>query len=270
MRSPRRLCPVLLATLVLALPAGASERLRLATTTSTESSGLLAVLNPVFERRHDARVDVIAVGSGKALKLAQNGDVDVVLAHDPAGEIALIASGSGVDRRAVMHNDFVIVGPAGDPAGVRAAIDGADALRRIARAGEPFVSRGDQSGTHVKELALWQAAGIEPAGAWYLATGQAMGAVLQIADDKQAYALTDRGTWLAYRHRIDLALVHQGDPALFNPYHVIRVNPERHPHVRADLARAYADFLTGAEGKALIGSFRIDGESLFFPDTSTP
>lgn len=263
----RNLPLLFLSALLVAGTAGAdAPRLRLATTTSTENSGLLAALHPAFERAHGATVDVIAVGSGKALELARNGDVDVVLAHDPAAEEAFVAEGAGIDRCAVMHNDFVIVGPPADPAGVGAAADAARAFRLIAARAQPFVSRGDQSGTHVKELALWEAAGVAPSGRWYLATGQGMAPVLQIAADKQAYTLADRGTWLALRKRLDLALLHAGDPVLANPYHVILVNPQRHPHVLAALARAYADFLTGPQGQALIGAFRIDGEQLFQPD----
>lgn len=257
-----------LAVMIFGIPPGApaAERLRLATTTSTENSGLLAAIHPSFERQQSVTVDVIAVGSGKALALARNGDVDVVLAHDPAAEEAFVADGAGIDRRAVMHNDFVIVGPIADPADIRSAGAAGEAMRRIAAAGQPFASRGDRSGTHVKELALWQAAGVAPAGRWYLATGQGMGPVLQIAGDKQAYTLADRGTWAAYRKQLELALLYAGDPVLANPYHVIRVNAARHPHVQAALAQAYADFLTGPEGQALIGGFLIDGEQVFVPD----
>ncbi len=242
-----------------------TKRLRLATTTSTQDSGLLDHLHPAFEAATGIRVDVIAVGSGKALALARNGDVDVVLAHDPAAEEAFMAEGAGVDRRAVMENDFVIVGPAADPAGVAAAPTASDALARIAKAGAPFVSRGDQSGTHVKELGLFEAAGVAPGGAWYLSAGQGMGPVLQMADEKPGYTLTDRGTWLAMRGKLSLRLLHAGDPALKNPYHVMAVNPARHPHAQRELARAYSDFLTGADGQALIGGFKVDGEALFVP-----
>lgn len=256
-------CAVLFAT---AGPGQAAGRLRLATTTSTEHSGLLAVLNPAFEKEHGVQVDVIAVGTGKALKLGENGDVDVVLVHAPEAERAFVEAGHGVARRPVMHNDFVIVGPPEDPAGVRRAASAAKALARIAAAGATFISRGDDSGTHQKERALWSAAGIEPRGGWYLAVGQGMGAVLQIAGDKRAYALTDRGTWLVYRGRFELPILLEGDPALYNPYHVIAVNPERHPHVAYDLAKKYIDFLVGPEGQRLIGQFRVGGERLFHPD----
>lgn len=245
--------------------AGAVERLRLATTTSTESSGLLAAIHPHFERALDAKVDVIAVGSGAALELGRNGDVDVVLAHDPAAEEVFVASGAGIDRRAVMYNDFVIVGPPSDPARVAESGSAARAFAAIVRHQQPFVSRGDQSGTHVKELALWRAAGIAPAGDWYLAAGQGMGPVLQMASDKLGYTLTDRGTWVAFRDDLALALLHAGGGELHNPYHVMLVNPARHPHVNNALARAYVEFLTGRRGQALIAAFRVAGEQLFVP-----
>ncbi len=248
------------------LPAAATERLRLATTTSTENSGLLARLHPAFEQAQDVAVDVIAVGSGKALALGRNGDVDVILAHDPVAEEAFMADGAGSERHPVMHNDFVILGPSADPAKVGAATSAADAFARIASARSAFVSRGDQSGTHTKELALWQAAAVTPAGPWYLSVGQGMEAALQIATDKGAYILADRGTWLAYKRQLELRLLHAGDPALFNPYHVLLVNPALHPHVKAALAKAYADFLTSADGRRRIAEFMIEGEQLFVPD----
>jgi len=244
------------------------KRLRLATTTSTQDSGLLDYLHPAFQAATGIKVDVIAVGSGKALALARNGDVDVVLAHDPAAEEAFIAEGAGVDRRAVMENDFVIVGPRTDPAGVAAAATAGDAVARIAKAGAPFVSRGDQSGTHVKELGLFEAAGVVPGGTWYLSAGQGMGPVLQMADEKPGYTLTDRGTWLAMRGKLTLRLLHAGDPALKNPYHVMAVNPVHHPHAQDGFARAYMDFLTGPRGQALIAGFKLDGEALFVPSAA--
>ena len=249
--------------------AHAEPRLRLATTTSTENSGLLAAIHPTFERAHGVIIDVIAVGSGRALELGRNGDVDVVLAHDPDAEQAFVASGAGIDRRAVMYNDFVIVGPATDPAAVATAADAVQAFAAIASHAQAFVSRGDKSGTHVKELALWQAAHVTTSGPWYLSTGQAMGPVLQMSTDKQAYTLTDRGTWIAYRKHLALKILYQGDPRLNNPYHVILVNPQRHPHVQAALARAYADFLVSAEGQALIAGFKIENEQLFVPNAGT-
>ncbi len=248
-----------------ALAAHAEERLRLATTTSTSDSGLLAAINPAFEQQAGVKVDVIAVGSGKALTLGRNGDVDVLLTHDPAAEEAFLAEGAGVERRAVMENDFVIVGPPSDPAGVAEATSGADAIARIAKAGAWYVSRGDKSGTHVKEQALFKAAAVAADGKWYLSAGQGMGPVLQIADQKPAYTLADRGTWLALRGKLGLKLLYAGDPVLANPYHVMSVNPARHPNTNVKLAKAYANFLTGADGQRLIGAFKVDGEMLFRP-----
>lgn len=248
-----------------ALAAHAEERLRLATTTSTSDSGLLAAINPAFEQQAGVKVDVIAVGSGKALTLGRNGDVDVLLTHDPAAEEAFLAEGAGVERRAVMENDFVIVGPPSDPAGVAEATSAPDAIARIAKAGAWYVSRGDKSGTHVKEQALFKAAAVAADGKWYLSAGQGMGPVLQIADQKPAYTLADRGTWLALRGKLGLKLLYAGDPILANPYHVMSVNPARHPNTNVKLAKAYANFLTGADGQRLIRAFKVDGEMLFRP-----
>lgn len=261
------------ALLLLAAPPGdggaarAAEALRLATTTSTENSGLLAELNPVFTEQTGIAVHVIAVGTGKALKLGENGDVDAVLVHAPRAEQAFVAAGFGVDRRPVMHNAFVLVGPRHDPAGIRVVDSATAALASIAERGVEFVSRGDDSGTHKQEVALWEALGLHPVNEpWYLAAGQGMGAVLTIASEKQAYTLTDRGTWLAMQRKLDLALLYAGDPALHNPYHYIRVNPERHDGLAVEAARRYGDFLTGPRGQALIGAFRVEDEPLFVPD----
>ncbi len=244
----------------------AEQRLRMATTTSTDNSGLLAVLNPVFEEQNKVKIDVIAVGTGKALRLGRNGDVDLILVHAPAAEETFVAEGYGVDRHPVMHNDFVLIGPADDPAGVKGTGGLSDVMRKIAQKNAVFISRGDDSGTHKKEKVLWKYAGVEPEGNWYLSVGQGMGAVLKIANDKQAYTLTDRGTWLAYRDTLDLVIVYEGDPVLFNPYHVIAINPERHPHVNHVLAKKYIDFITGVKGQAIIRDFTIKGERLFQPD----
>ncbi len=255
----------MIATLAPGSTAGAAEgRLRLGTTTSTENSGLLKVLLPPFEARCKCKVDVIAVGTGKALKLGERGDVDVVLAHARALEDRFVAEGWGVERRDVMHNDFVVVGPASDKAQVGGARDAADAVRRIAKVGATFVSRGDQSGTHEKERELWKAAGIAPQGAWYLDAGQGMSEVIAMAAERGAYTLTDRGTYLAHPRRRELPILLQGDPILFNPYGVIAVNPAKHPSVQHALARQFIEFLTGAEGRALITGYKVDGEQLFF------
>ena len=255
-------------TLLLPTTAGAQERLRLATTTSTENSGLLKVLHPPFEAKYNVRVEVIAVGTGKALRLGENGDVDVLLVHAPAAEQVFMARGFGRARLPVMHNDFVLLGPPADPAGVKAAGNISEAMTRIAGGSAAFISRGDDSGTHKKELSLWRSAAVQPTGERYLPVGQGMGAVIKIADDKQAYTLSDRGTYLAFRERVELDVVHAGGEALFNPYHVILLNEEKHPHVPAGLARRYADFIRSPEGQALIAGFRIAGEQLFYPDAA--
>ena len=244
---------------------GAAERLRLATTTSTENSGLLAVLHPPFESQYDVKVDVIAVGTGKALKLGENGDVDVVLVHAPAAEIKFVESGFGVKRLPVMHNDFVLLGPDVDTAGLRRAGTLVNAMSRLTAGEASFVSRGDDSGTHKKEMSLWRSAGIKPSGNWYLSVGQGMGAVLKIANDKLAYTLADRGTYLAFRNQLDLEIAFAGADELYNPYHVILMNPDRHPHVKVDLARRYMDFIRSEQGQSIIKNFRIAGEQLFHP-----
>lgn len=248
------------------LSAHADSVLRLSTTTSTADSGLLAVLNAPFEKRYHARIDVIAVGSGKALKLGENGDVDVVLAHAPKAEEELVAAGHAIDRRAVMHNDFVIVGPEPDPAQVRQARTAAEALTKILQAKAGFVSRGDDSGTHKKEQELWAAAGVTPVGAWYLSVGQGMAATLRIAQDKNVYTLTDRGTFVTQQDKLTLRIVSEGDPALFNPYHVMAVNPAKHPSVNYPLAKKYITYLTGKAGQRVIAEFKNAGQQLFFPD----
>ncbi len=246
--------------------ANAGETLRLATTTSTDNSGLLRVLLPDFERKTGIRVQVIAVGTGKALRMGRDGDVDVVLLHARSAEKQFVADGSGVARYPVMHNDFVIVGPVDDAAGVSAEMDVAGALQRIAVAKARFVSRGDDSGTHKKEVALWQAAGIEPQGRWYLQAGQGMGKVLQMASELQAYTLTDRGTWLAMRDKLDLRLLLSGDERLFNPYGIIAVNPAKHSDVNYRAAVKLIDWLISPETQQKIAAFRVGGEQLFVPE----
>lgn len=241
----------------------------LATTTSTQDSGLLDVLVPRFEAETGTRVKVIAVGSGAALEMGRRGDADAVLSHAPEAEAPLVASGDLVEGRRVMHNDFVLVGPPSDPAGVRGAGSIEDAMRRIAAAGT-FVSRGDNSGTHAKELALWRAAGLDPAAVRREETGQGMGATLNIADQRRAYTLTDRATYLALRSRLELTVLFAGDAALQNVYHVYVVNPEKHPGVKAAQARAWAAFLVSDEAQQVIAAFGRDryGEPLFFADAA--
>ena len=246
--------------------AQALDRLRLSTTTSTENSGLLAVLNPVFEKKYKVRVDVIAVGTGKALKLGENGDVDVVFVHAPIAEMAFIEAGYGINRKAVMHNDFVLLGAKNDKAQLKTAITIIDALQKIARHKAEFISRGDDSGTHKKEILLWKMANQQPKGDWYLAAGQGMGAVLKIADEKQAYTLTDRGTYIAYQDKVDLEILFADDKALFNPYHIMAVNPERYDTANYSLAMKYIDFVISATGQKIIGDYKKKGQQLFYPD----
>jgi tungstate transport system substrate-binding protein len=256
----------LIASVVFVPAVLADQVLKMATTTSTENTGLLPVLNAPFEKRHKARIDVIAVGSGKAMKLGENGDVDIVFVHDPEAEEKFVAAGHGVDRKAVMHNDFILVGPEADPAGVKSAETAHEAFKKIAEAKAGFVSRGDESGTHVKEKDLWQKAGLQPSGEWYLSVGQGMGAVLRMADDKAYYTLTDRGTFLASQDKLTVKLLFEGDPVLFNPYHVMAVNPKKHKHVNYKLAKQYIDYVTGPEGQTIIAGFKVAGQPLFYPD----
>jgi len=250
------------------VPAGAQGvRLRLATTTSTQDSGLLPIINPPFERLTGITVDVIAVGTGKAIKLGENGDVDVLLVHDRKAEDRFVAQGFGINRRDVMHNDFVIVGPPADPAGLSAASSAADAFARIAKSGTPFVSRGDASGTNAKELELWAAGSVKPAGNWYKEVGQGMGEVLTMSDNLQAYTLSDRGTWIAMQDKLPrLRILYQGDPGLFNPYGVIAVNPQKHPEVNYLAAMQYIAWLTSVQGQNVIRGYTMGGQRLFSPD----
>ena len=247
-----------------------TRELLLATTTSTRDAALLDAILPVFTRQTGIAVKVIAVGSGQALELGRRGDADVVLSHAPDQERALTDSGYFVRRLLVMHNDFLIVGPASDPAALAGSSDATAALRSIAARAAAFVSRGDRSGTHQLELGLWRRASIAPPGpgAWYVESGQGMGATLIIASEKDAYALTDRGTYLAFRKRLRLTLLLQGDAPLLNPYHVLEVNPARHPRVNAPGGKAFADFLVSAEAQEVIRTFGVErhGQPLFFPD----
>lgn len=247
-----------------ALSVAAEERLRMSTTTSTENSGLLSVLLPPFEKKHNCKVDVVAVGTGKSLKLGEAGDVDVVFVHARPLEDKFMANGYGADRRDVMYNDFVLLGPRDDPAGVGKAKSAPDACRAIAARESPFISRGDESGTHVKEKEIWAAAGIVPRGAWYVEAGQGMGEVITMATEKRGYTLSDRGTYIAFRKKTDLVVVRQGDKALWNPYGIISVNPKKHRHVKYDLAMKLIAFVTGPEGQSIIADYRIGGEPLFF------
>ncbi len=243
----------------------ANPRVKLATTTSTEQSGLLGAILPVFEKETGYRVDVIAVGTGASLKIGERGDCDVVLVHARSLEDAFMAAGFGAERRDVMYNDFVVLGPPADPAGVTGTSGAADAFARIARAEAPFVSRGDNSGTHVKEREVWKAAGLSPAGAWYKEAGQGMSQVITMSEQVGAYTLADRGTWLAMKERSGLRILAQGDKVLFNPYGIITVNPAKWPSTNAAGAKALMEWMTGPRGRGLIASYKIGGEQCFYP-----
>src|SRR3989454_12265996 len=247
-----------------------SREVLLATTTSTRDAGLLDSLVPVFERTSGYNVKVIAVGSGQALEMGRRGDADVVLAHAPEAERVLVDSGYFISRRLVMHNDFLIVGPAADPAHLGGMTDALAALRRLAEGRAPFVSRGDQSGTHKLEQKLWRLAGIRPpgAGGWYIEAGHGMGETLQMADEKRAYTITDRATYLAWRAKVQAAPLVEGAPLLYNVYHVLEVNPKNAPRINAPGGKAFAEFLVAPATQALIAEFGKSrfGRSLFIPD----
>ena len=261
--------------LALTLPQGAvradDKFIIVQSTTSPAQSGLFGHLLPLFQDKTGIEVRVVAVGTGQAIKNARNGDGDVLFVHSKPDEVQFVADGQGVKRFDVMYNDFVIVGPKGDPAGVAGMSDVTAALQKIAAAGAPFASRGDDSGTHKAELKLWQAAGVDAkaaSGTWYRETGSGMGPTLNTAAGMNAYALTDRGTWLSFQNRGDLDVLVQGDAKLFNQYGVILVNPDKHPSVKADLGQQFVDWLVGAEGQRAIADFKINGEQLFFPNAS--
>jgi tungstate transport system substrate-binding protein len=246
--------------------AGAERFIVVASTTSTQNSGLFAHLLPRFRAKTGIEVRVVAVGTGAALRLARNGDADVLIVHHRASEEAFVAAGHGLARHQLMHNDFLVVGPRADPAGIAGEADVAVALARIAGRGALFVSRGDDSGTHSRELALWVASGVDPgpaSGRWYRETGSGMGATLNIAAAMAAYTLVDRATWLSFRNTRGLTALVEGDPRLRNDYGIILVDPARHPHVKAALGQVFIDWLLSAEGRALIESFQIAGQRLF-------
>lgn len=289
---------MLFATLVLLLSCVANvsseERvLKMSTTTSTQSSGLLDILLPEFEKESGIKVKVIAKGTGAAIRDGQDGNVDIIFVHAKGREVAFVQDGFGTERFPVMHNDFVLVGPAEDPAGIRGARNIATALTQIARAKAVFISRGDDSGTHTKEQALWAASGLDleeenqtiikkgkktvirstrpgASDSWYLSIGQGMGKVLTYGDEKRAYTLADRGTYIKYKYGktppLELDVLGEGDEQLANPYGIIPVNPKQHPHVQTELAMQFVKWLTGVQGQKLIAEYRLEGKQLFYPD----
>jgi tungstate transport system substrate-binding protein len=253
-------------------PTPTPEKLILATTTSTYDSGLLDQLNPVFQEKYNCVVEVIAQGTGAAIATAKEGNADLILVHSREREDAFVAKGFGVHRRDVMYNDFVVVGPGSDPAGIKGTTDVAEAFKKIYEVKAPFYSRGDNSGTHAKEKSIWRAAGLEPSGEWYNSLGKGMGDTLTVANEKQGYTLADRGTYLRWKDKpgFDLKILVQGplkggDKRLMNPYGIIAVNPDKHPHVNYEMATAYIDFITSQEGQEIIKNYKVNGEQLFFP-----
>ena len=244
---------------------GQQRFITVASTTSTEQSGLFRHLLPIFEKNTGIQVRVVALGTGQALDMGRRGDADVAFVHDKAAEDELVAEGVFVERRDVMYNDFIVVGPGSDPARARGK-DIVAALQRIAGAQAAFISRGDRSGTHAAEMRLWKESGVDPKGAWYRDTGSGMGPTLNIASGMNAYALTDRGTWLSFRNRGELAILVQGERRLFNQYGVMLVNPARHRHVKHAEGRAFIEWLVSPEGQRAIGNYRVNGEQLFFPN----
>jgi tungstate transport system substrate-binding protein len=261
-----------LAGLVLATGASAQDRtITVASTTSTEQSGLFGYLLPKFTAATGIGVKVVAVGTGQALDIGRRGDADVVFVHDKVAEEKFLAEGFGVKRFGVMYNDFVVIGPKADPARIAGNKDVSDALRKIAAAKAPFISRGDRSGTHEAELRLWKQAGVDLASAkgdWYREIGQGMGPALNMASSTNAYVLSDRGTWLAFKNRGDLAILTEGDQRLFNQYGVMLVNPAKHSGVKAKDGQAFVDWLVSADGQKAIGDYKVGGERLFFPNAS--
>lgn len=240
-----------------------AHRVRLATTTSTYHSGLLDYLLPEFEKDTGYKVDVLAAGTGKSLKMGENGDVDLVMTHAPKAEATFVEKGYGVLPRKLMYNDFVVVGPKNDPAKIAGEKNVVDVFKQIAHNNVTFISRGDDSGTHKKELGIWQQTTLEPNFGGYRSVGQGMGPTLNMASEMQGYTLTDRGTWLAYNNKVDLSVLFEGDEKLFNPYQVILVNPERYPSINYQGAKAFSDWLVNPRGQALINSFLLNGQPLF-------
>jgi tungstate transport system substrate-binding protein len=261
-------------TLVVAAPARAQDKsIVVASTTSTQDSGLFSHILPLFKAKTGIDVKVVAQGTGQALDTGRRGDADVLFVHAKAQEEKFVADGFGVKRYPVMYNDFVLIGPKSDPAGIKGMSDVAEALKAIKSKGAPFISRGDRSGTHIAELDLWKAAGIdigEEKGPWYKEIGQGMGAALNTASAANAYVLADRGTWLSFKNRGDLDILVAGDKRLFNQYGVMLVNPEKHPHVKKALGQAFIDWLVSPEGQNAIADYKINGQELFFPNANVP
>jgi tungstate transport system substrate-binding protein len=261
-------------TLIAAAPAHAQDKsIVVASTTSTQDSGLFGHILPLFKAKTGIDVKVVAQGTGQALDTGRRGDADMLFVHAKAQEEKFVADGFGVKRYPVMYNDFVLIGPKSDPAGIKGMTDVAEALKAIRSKGTPFISRGDRSGTHIAELDLWKAAGIDigkDKGPWYKEIGQGMGAALNTASAANAYVLADRGTWLSFKNRGDLDILVAGDKRLFNQYGVILVNPEKHPHVKKVLGQAFIDWLVSPEGQKAIADYRINGQELFFPNANVP
>ncbi|WP_421216453.1 substrate-binding domain-containing protein [Aeromonas enteropelogenes] len=266
-RAVLSLCAALLLTTA-AQAESPKPPVRLATTTSTEQSGLLGWLLPKFTAETGYPVQVMAAGTGQSLKMGENGDADLVMTHAPSAEKAFVDAGFGINPTPLMYNDFVIVGPVKDPAGLGQIKDAAKGLQAIKEKGQTFISRGDESGTHIKEKILWQAADVKPEFAGYKSIGQGMGPTLTMASELGAYTLTDRGTWLAYQSKLDLAVLLEGDKRLFNPYQVILVNPTRYPDLNTDGARALQNWLVSDHGQKLIGDFKVAGQALFVADAN--
>jgi tungstate transport system substrate-binding protein len=261
----RYLAYAILFLLAFSSAAPGQERLRMATTTSVQDSGLLPYLLPYFEKQCGCKVDVIAVGSGQALKHGSNGDVDIILVHDPQSEEKFVKDGFGINRNTFMVNDFVILGPSSDPAGIGGMKSAAQALSKIQKTSSLFISRGDSSGTHQKEKSLWKQAGINPGGSWYLEIGQGMGAALTIADEKKAYTISDRATYLQRIDKLKLHALVESDPEMLNFYSVIQVNPARFPAAKAILSKKLVEWFCSPAVQKLIGDYRINGRQLFKP-----
>jgi len=251
------------------LSAPKGTTITLASTTSTENSGLLGYLLPIFKGESGIGVRVVAVGTGQAMRMAMKGDADVVLVHHRPSEEQFVEEGYGLERISVMHNDFIIAGPASDPAGIKGVTDVAAALGRVRSSRTPFVSRGDDSGTHKRELSLWAALGFQPGdddGDWYRESGSGQGATLNVASEMDAYCLSDRASWVTFGNKRSLQLLVEGDPLLLNPYSVILVNPQKYPHIKATEGQQFIDWLVSERGQQLIAAYRVEGQQLFFPD----